>query len=218
MDYFTEFDALKAENEELRQALAEAEASIRQAEYDREENARLRELLGLREQRRDLTFESARIVERDYSNWSSMITVNKGTSHGVAVGDCAITEAGYLVGVVTEAGLNWSTVRTVIDSETSIGALVFRSGANALAQGNFSLMSRGRLRLEYLGADPDVMTGDLVVTAGLGDYYPSQLVIGYVEEVAASDDGLSQYAVIRPEADLEALEQVFIITDFTIVD
>ena len=181
-------------------------------------NARLRELLGLREQRRDLTFESARIVERDYSNWSSMITVNKGTSHGVAVGDCAITEAGYLVGVVTEAGLNWSTVRTVIDSETSIGALVFRSGANALAQGDFSLMSQGRLRLEYLGADPDVMTGDLVVTAGLGDYYPSQLVIGYVEEVAASDDGLSQYAVIRPEADLAELEQVFIITDFTIVD
>ena len=39
VDYFTEFDALKAENEELRQALAEAEASIRQAEYDREENA-----------------------------------------------------------------------------------------------------------------------------------------------------------------------------------
>lgn len=218
VDYFTEFDALKAENEELRQALAEAEASIRQAEYDREENARLRELLGLREQRRDLTFESARIVERDYSNWSSMITVNKGTSHGVAVGDCAITEAGYLVGVVTEAGLNWSTVRTLIDSETSIGALVFRSGANALAQGDFSLMSQGRLRLEYLGADPDVMTGDLVVTAGLGDYYPSQLVIGYVEEVAASDDGLSQHAVIRPEADLENLEQVFIITDFTIVD
>ena len=57
-----------------------------------------------------------------------------------------------------------------------------------------------------------------MVTAGLGDYYPSQLVIGYVEEVAASDDGLSQYAVIRPEADLENLEQVFIITDFTIVD
>lgn len=218
VDYFTEFDELKAENEELRRELAEAEASIRQAEYDREENARLRELLDLRAQRRDLTFESARIVERDYSNWSSMFTVNKGTAHGVAVGDCAITETGDLVGVVTEAGLNWSTVRTVIDSDTSIGALVFRGGTSALAQGDFSLMSQGRLRLEYLGTEPDVMTGDLVVTSGLGSYYPSQLVIGYVEEVAASDDGLSQYAVIRPEADLEDLEQVFLITDFTIVD
>ena len=217
-NYSFHYDELQAENERLRSELARLQESARDAEAAVKENERLRELLGLREQRRDLTFESARIVERDYSNWSSMITVNKGTSHGVAVGDCAITEAGYLVGVVTEAGLNWSTVRTVIDSETSIGALVFRSGANALAQGDFSLMSQGRLRLEYLGADPDVMTGDLVVTAGLGDYYPSQLVIGYVEEVAASDDGLSQYAVIRPEADLAELEQVFIITDFTIVD
>lgn len=72
--------ALKEENEQLKLELAEMEAAIRQAEYDREENARLRELLGLREQRRDLVFESALIVEEDYSNWSSIVTVNKGTA------------------------------------------------------------------------------------------------------------------------------------------
>ena len=112
--YFSDFDALKEENEQLKLELAEMEAAIRQAEYDREENARLRELLGLREQRRDLVFESALIVEEDYSNWSSIVTVNKGTAHGVSVGDCAVTEAGYVVGVVTEAGLNWSTIRTLL--------------------------------------------------------------------------------------------------------
>ena len=205
--YFSDFDALKEENEQLKLELAEMEAAIRQAEYDREENARLRELLGLREQRRDLVFESALIV-----------TVNKGTAHGVSVGDCAVTEAGYVVGVVTEAGLNWSTIRTLLDSETSIGATVFRSGVNAIAQGDFALMGEGRLKLGYLGADPDVVTGDLIVTTGLGNYFPSQLVIGYVEEVGTSEDGLSQYAVIRPQAELEGLTQVFIITDFTIVD
>lgn len=216
--YFSDFDALKEENEQLKLELAEMEAAIRQAEYDREENARLRELLGLREQRRDLVFESALIVEEDYSNWSSIVTVNKGTAHGVSVGDCAVTEAGYVVGVVTEAGLNWSTIRTLLDSETSIGATVFRSGVNAIAQGDFALMGEGRLKLGYLGADPDVVTGDLIVTSGLGNYFPSQLVIGYVEEVGTSEDGLSQYAVIRPQAELEELTQVFIITDFTIVD
>lgn len=218
LQYLTDFDELKAENEELKEKLAEMEASIRQAEYDREENALFRELLDLREQRRDLYFESARIVEEDYSNWSSILTVNKGTLHDVSVGDCVITAEGFLVGVVTEAGLNWSTVRTVLDSDTSIGALVFRSGASAVAQGDFALMSQGRLRLGYLGAEPDVMAGDLIVTSGLGGYYPSQLVIGYVEEVGTGDDGLAQYAVVRPEADLEDLTEVFIITDFTIVD
>jgi len=216
--YFTGYDALVEENRALKEQLAEMDASIRQAEYDREENQRLRELLDLRQQRRDLYFESARIVGKDTSNWASMVTVNKGTAQNVAVGDCAIDEFGHLVGVVTEAGLNWSTVRTVLDSETSIGALVVRSDLTAVAQGDFALMGEGRLQLEYLGAQPDVMAGDLIVTSGLGGYYPSQLVIGYVEEVGTGDNGLAQYAIIRPQAELEDLTQLFIITDFEIVD
>ena len=160
-EYLTEFDALKEENGQLKMKIAEMEESVRQAEADRDENVRLRELAGLREQRRDLHFESARILVQDASNWSSMLTVNKGTAHDVEVGDCVVTEAGCLVGVVTKAGSNWSTVRTVLDSETSIGALVFRSGATAVAQGDFALMSEGRLALNYLGTEPDVVSGDL---------------------------------------------------------
>ena len=215
-EYLTEFDALKEENGQLKMKIAEMEESVRQAEADRDENVRLRELAGLREQRRDLHFESARILVQDASNWSSMLTVNKGTAHDVEVGDCVVTEAGCLVGVVTKAGSNWSTVRTVLDSETSIGALVFRSGATAVAQGDFALMSEGRLALNYLGTEPDVVSGDLVVTSGLAGYYPSQLVIGYVEEIRASDNGLAQYAVLRPAAELAGQTQVFIVTSIDI--
>ena len=218
VQYFTQFDALQAENAALRLENEELKAAIRQANKDSAENERLRELLDLREQRRDLYFEAASIVEKDVSNWSSMLTINRGTAHDVAVGDCVITEEGYLVGVVTEAGLNWSTVRSVLDSETSIGALIVRSNAGAVAQGDFALMGRKRLRLNYLGAQSDVISGDLIVTSGLGGYYPSQLVIGYVEEVGTGDDGLSQYAVIRPQAEIQRLTEVFVITDFEIVD
>ena len=216
--YLTEFDALQEENQRLRRELAEKEAVIRQAELDREENARLRELADLRQQRRDLHFESARVLVQDASNWSSLLTINKGTSQDIQAGNCVVTEEGYLIGVVTEAGLNWATVRTVVDSESSIGATGFRSGASALAQGRFDLMGENRLSLSYLGFSPDLASGDLVVTSGLGGYYPAQLVIGYVEEVRSSDDGLDQLAVVRPAADLEKLTQVFVITRFDIVD
>lgn len=218
VDYFTEFDRLKEENQQLKLELAEKEAAIRQAEKDSEENERLRKLLDLREQRRDLHFESARILETDSSNWESVLTVNKGTAQDVAVGDCVVTEEGFLVGVVTEAGLNWCTIRTILDSDTSIGATVFRSGQNAVAQGDFALMGEGRLRLSYLGPNPDVVAGDLVVTSGLGDYFPSQLVIGTVESVSTGDDGLAQNAVIIPSMSLEDLQQVFIVTSFDIVE
>lgn len=216
--YFTEFDRLKAENEQLRRELAQLQDAIRQAEYDREENKRLRELNGLRQQRRDLTFESALIIERDVSNWSSQFTINKGTLHDVSIGDCVVDSTGNLVGIITDAGLNWSTVRTILDSESGVGALVFRSGSTAVAQGDFALMTGGLLSLSYLTASSDVMTGDLVMTSGLGDYLPANLVIGYVEELRMNDDGLSRYAVIRPEMELDDLTQVFVITDFVIVD
>ena len=217
-DYFTEFDALKEENEALKKELAALEDEIRQAEFFRNENELLRQLIGLREQRRDLTFESALIVNRGTSNWESLFTINKGTIHDISVGDCVVDETGCLVGVIAEAGLNWASVRTILDSETSIGAQVFRSGSNAVAMGDFSLMSEERLMLGYLNNDSDVVGGDLIVTSGLGDYLPAQLVIGYVEELGTDDDGLSRHAIIRPETDISALTQIFVITDFTIVD
>ena len=216
--YFTEYDALKAENEQLKRDLARLEADIRQAEYDREENKLLRDLLKLTEQRRDLSFESALIVERDGSNWARLLTVNKGTLSGITVGDCVIDQYGNMVGVISEAGLNWATVRTLLDSETGVGARVFRSGLNAVAQGDFALMNEDLLSLEYLSTGSDVMGGDLIVTSGLGDYLPSDIVIGYVEELRTSDDGLSRRAIIRPETEFDELTELFIITDFTIVN
>ena len=216
--YFAGVDELREENQQLKLRIAEMEETVRQATFDREENAHLRKVAELREQRRDLHLESARVLVQDSSNWYSQLTINKGTAHDLTVGDAVITEEGYLLGVVAEAGSNWATVRTVLDSESSIGALVFRSGGSALAQGDFALMHEGRLRLGYLGTEPDVVAGDLIVTSGLRDYYPSQLVIGYVEEIRTGDDGLSRYAVLRPEMDLDGLTQVYVVTSFDIVD
>lgn len=216
--YRDEFDALKEENEALKLQIAQMEEALRQAEIDSEENRTLRRLLDLREQQRDLQWESALIIERDVSNWSSTLTLNAGTNYGVEIGDCVMTEAGFLVGTITDAGANWSTCTTVLDTETAIGAKVFRTGQVAVAQGDFTLMEQQRLKLNYLSDASAAQVGDLVVTSGLGGYYPSGLSIGYVEEVKADDSGLTQYAVLRPAMELDALRQVFVIVDFTIVE
>ena len=60
---------------------------------------KLRKLLNLRSQRRDLTdLEAALVTEHSISNWVSTLTVNRGTQHGVEVNDCVIDETGALVG------------------------------------------------------------------------------------------------------------------------
>ena len=86
--YYKDYSDLIAENEALRERVAELERDARQAEADREENALLRELLELREQRRDLTFESAAVIDRESTNWTSALTLNRGTAWRKTTGWC----------------------------------------------------------------------------------------------------------------------------------
>ena len=95
---------------------------------------------------------------------------------------------------------------------------MFRTGETTVVQGDLGLMNQGQLKLAYLAGESSVINGDLVMTSGLGGYYPSDLVIGSVEEIRTDDNGLTKYAVMTPKVDLDALVQVFVITDFTIID
>lgn len=217
-NYYRDTTALEEENAALRRQVAEMEETVRQAEAALDENGRLRELLNLREQRRDLSdLEAAYITEHDVSNWTSSLTLDKGTVHGVEPGDCVIDETGALVGIISKSGTNWSTALTLVDTDTSLGAQVFRTKDLGVAQGDFSLMGEDRLRLDYLPAGCQLLGGDLVVTSGLGGYYPSGLVIGSVEEVQVDDSGAASYAILAPAVDFASLTEVFVIKSFDIV-
>ena len=213
-----DYDALKEENAALREKVAKLEEENRQAQADSAENKRLRELLNLRPQERNLQFESAMVVDHTSSNWTRTLTLNKGSSMGIAPKDCVINSEGYLVGVITEVGTNWSTVLTTIDTDFEIGASVFRTGEAAIASGDFNLMGEGLLKLNYISSESALLNGDLVLTSGLGGYYPEGLVIGSVEEVITDDSGAMDYALLTPAANFDELTEVFVITDFTIVD
>ena len=217
-DHFDKVADLQQENDDLRAQVADLERQLRQAQKESEENQRLRDLLELQSQRRDLKTVSARVTERSVSNWASTLTLTRGTSAGVAIGDCAIDEYGNLVGVVTDAGLNWCAVTTILDTTSSIGATVFRTEQVAVAQGQLGLMSEGQLALTYVDEPDKLIAGDLVVTSGLGGYYPSGLPIGTVTELRTDTGGLTQYAVLSPKADIGALTQVFLITEFDVVE
>ena len=216
--HFQTVEELQRQNQELRRENARLKEENRQAEIDSEENARLRSLLNLRQQRRDFTLESAHITEWSSSNWASTLTLSKGTACDIAIGDCVVDEYGYLVGVVTDAGLNWSTVTTILDTDSQLGALVFRTGETTVAAGDLSLMNRGKLKLSYLESASSLINGDLIVTSGLGGYYPANLVIGSVEEILTDDSGLTRYAILSPKTDMASLVEVFVVTDFTVVD
>ena len=213
-----DYDALKEENAELKKRVAKLEEENRQAQADSAENKRLRELLNLRPQERNLQFESAMVVDHTSSNWTRTLTLNKGSSMDIAPKDCVINSEGYLVGVITEVGTNWATVLTTIDTDFEIGATVFRTGEAAIASGDFNLMGEHLLKLNYISSESALLNGDLVLTSGLGGYYPEGLVIGSVEDVITDDSGAMDYALLSPAVNFDELTEVFVITDFSIVD
>lgn len=214
--YYEDYTALEEENAELKKEIASMEAEIRQAREDSAENERLEKLLGLQEERPDLTKDIvlADVTEHAVTNWAATLTISRGTNDDVEVGDCVMDETGAMVGTISAVGTNWATVMTLVDTDTSLGAQVFRTGDLGVAQGNFSLMSQNRLRLDYLSADCDLLGGDLVVTSGLGGFYPSGLVIGSVEEMQRDDSGASSYAILVPSVDFSSLQQVVVLRSF----
>lgn len=217
-NYSFQYDAMAEENERLRAQIAELEEAARQGEQDSKENQRLRDLLDLREQRRDFVFESATVTARSSTNWDSTLTLSKGTDQGVEAGDCVVDAAGNLTGIIAEVGTNWSTMITVVDASLEMGATIARTDSAAILAGDFALMADGKLKLTYLPDSTELLTGDLVLTSSKGGVYPSGLVVGSIESVHTEPSGMTRYAVIVPAAAPDELVQGFIIKEFDIVE
>ena len=216
--YVFRYGEMQQELEDLRLQVSQLEEQVRQGEEDSRENEQLRDLLKLQQQRQDFVFENAKVTARSNSNWESTLTLSKGSAAGVAAGNCVITETGVLVGVVSEVGTNWCTVSTVINTDIEMGGIVTRTYSAGVLEGDFSLMSQGKLKLNYLPEGAQLVSGDEVLTSGKGDVYPSGLVVGQVEGVFTDPSGMTRYAVVTPDVDLSSLIEVFVIKDFDIVE
>ncbi len=217
-----ERQALEEELEKYKQRVAELEEQARQGEAASRENERLRDLLGLKNERPDFDLQDATVTARGSDNWTSTLTVNQGSAADVEAGDCVVDQYGNLVGIITKVGLNWSTLITVVDADLEMGGLIARTDGAAILEGDFTLMGEGKLKLTYLPEGTQLLSGDVVLTSGLMSggtaTYPSGLVVGKVEAVRSDVSGMSDYAVLTPAADLDSLEQVFIIRGFQMVD
>jgi rod shape-determining protein MreC len=214
--YIYDFEQLKLENSELRVQIAEMEEEIRNSRQALEENERFRRLLELSEPNRYMKYVMANVVSRSSSNWESTFTISKGSAHGISANDCVINEEMYLVGYVSEVGSNWAVVSTLIDSGTELGAIIYRTQGTGVAEGEFTLMGNGKLKLSYLPEGEVILNGDIILTSGVGGVYPKGIEIGTVEQVRAAEGGLGEYAVIAPSVELSRLSQVFIVTEFDI--
>jgi rod shape-determining protein MreC len=214
---YTRYNALLEENEQLKAEIRDMQELIRDAEANARENEELRALLGMREKHREYDIISATIIGWNETAWSSVFTVNKGSADGVAKGDAVITDDG-LVGFVTSVDADSCRISTLLDSSVSVGVWISRNRLTAVARGTLELMGDNRLELAYIAKGSDILVGDFVVTSGISGAVPSGLLIGTVETIKSSSDGLSDFAVVTPAVNVSKLTTVYIIRDFAVVE
>lgn len=211
--YMFRYEALEAENQELKARIAEMKNDARATDTLQRENQRLRDLAGLTQEREDFELVASYIITWDSNDWTSSFTINKGAGSGIAEDMVAITAQGEVVGLVTAVGSNWATVTTVLDSSLEISANITSSGYAGMVQGAYTTGSEGMLRMDYLPTDAVIRNNDQVVTAG-STLYPRDLILGYVADAGFDETGVAKYALLTPAADFEDMEQVFILTKY----
>jgi len=200
---------MKEENEDLRRLVGGISTkydNLKTLYIETEKkNKRLEEILGFSE-KAPYTLMPARVVGRDPSMLSKTIVIDKGFDDGVAPNMPVISPDG-IVGLVLTVSRSSSRIMLISDKNSRIDALIQENREIGILEG----AADGSIRLSYIDSTVMVRTGDLVVTAGVGNTFPKGLPVGGVVETTKPVSGLFQIIVVSPKADLENLEEVLLI-------
>lgn len=207
-----ELSTLHEENERLRAEVEQLRAENLQAVEFAAENDRLRAMVGYQQSATQFDLVAARVIGYESQAWSHMITIDRGTRHGIKDQMAVVTPSG-LVGHVTEAGFDSSKVQLLIDSRSSVGAMIQRPTSRVVGIVEGDPSNPTKPRMVNIPKDSDMNEGDLVITSGFGGVYPKGIIIGTIEEIHPDTGGLLKYGLINTSVDFQRLEDVAVIVE-----
>ena len=207
-----ELESLRTENEELKKSVDELTIKINDLTTDKYELAELRQLFSLSEKYSDYPTVGARVIGKDAGNWYSTFLIDKGSNDGIKVNMNVMAGAG-LVGIVTSVGPNWATVRSIIDDESNISAMVLNTSDTMIVTGDLEMYSNGSIKFtELRDEDGEVAAGDQIVTSQISSKYLPGISIGYIKDINNDSNNLTKSGYITPVVDFEHLDIVLVIT------
>ena len=201
-----EVEELREENRSLMQQMVDYEVL-------KHENTNFREYLELKERNRDFDIESAEIVSRSPDSRFGSFVIDVGSSNGVHPMDPVMTTNG-LIGVVREVSSSHAKVSTILDPQVRIGALDIKTQDTGSVSGSIRWLDEGYCQMEFISRGSGAAVGDIITTSGASGIYPRGLIIGTIQSIESASNGLSLYALIKPEADVFGAKSVVVIKNF----
>ncbi len=212
-DRYVALWSLRAENDELRRRLQEAEQDVRRGRQNEIANQRLGQLLKLKGRLNELGNSSiaARIVGRSPSALVHTVVLDQGSNQGVTKGMAVVAPEG-VVGQVVSASANAARVLLIADMNSAVDGILFHSRARGIVSGT----REGSCTLKYVARLDDVITSDVVMTSGQDGIFPKDQVIGTVGRVGTQDGGMFQDVEVKLSVDLAKVEEVLVVAPGTV--
>ena len=195
----SDLEKLRTENLQL---------SVRAQRYSavKRENSRLRDLLDFPVVPNQRTIV-ANILSIDTKSGSQQIVVNKGENTGAQIGQAMIDVHG-VIGQVIKVGPYSSVGLLITDPKHSIPVELNRTGLRAVVTG---IDESKKLSLSFVPIDADVVAGDLVVSSGLGNRFPSGYPVGTIKSVARVNGESFADISVEPISDLSFSREVLLV-------
>lgn len=210
-DNFETLQELKAENETLKEQIDALTLERNSLQQQQSELERLQALYKLDQNYSDYEKIGARVIANNGSNWFNSFTIDKGSNDGIKT-DMNVIAGSGLVGIVTEVGPNWAEVRSIIDDESKISAMMLSTSDNCIVNGDLKLMNDGRIRFERLpNTGKEIAAGEYVVTSAISSRYVQGILIGYVDSIEEDSNNLTCSGYLTPAVDFQHLQEVLVI-------
>ena len=201
------------ENKRLQARVDELTEENTRLRAEQLELERLRNLYELDTQYMQYNKVGARIIAKDTSSWFSVFRIDKGSDDGIKE-NMNVIAGGGLVGIVTDVGSNYATVRSIIDDSSEVSAMAQQSGDTCIVSGDLKLYNEGRLNLGYMEKDDDIKDGDMIVTSNISGRFLPGILIGYATDITVDySDNLTKSGYVIPVAQFDRLQEVLVITD-----
>lgn len=207
----------RAENEDLKRKLSQAQQQAIQNTNVRDELERLSRILKYKHgpsYPEDFPNSvTAAVISNPASQFDQTVVIAAGRTSGIRVYDAVVTDRG-LVGQVTKVTRDEAKVTLLSDKESAVTAKDRSSGAIGIVR--HSQGSEDILFLDRVAKSKQVEEGDLVMTAGLQQgklpsFYPRGIPIGIVTKVGQSELDEFQVVQVQPLVDFSSVEAVVVL-------
>lgn len=201
---------LSKENEKLRHENEQLKIQFSQTVELQRENSQLRQSLNWQKQSA-WKLKLARVVGRDPANWWRTIQIDLGANQGVRANLPVLTSEG-LVGRIAVSGSNRSRVLLLGDPNLRVGALVQDKEVreNGIIMSGSGPLDYNLVDLQYFSRNTAIKPGQNVVTSGDGGIFPKGILIGQIVDTRNDHIGLSIEARVKLAANLNTLEEVWV--------